>query len=93
MLVFIFHAFSVYYSLYNWIGEHEITKLKKIYVLRIQKKGNQKKAQKDMTVMESQNELFDIFSNVMRKRYLFCTSSHHNIPYEKQQELNKGSGP
>ena len=28
----------------------------------------------------------DIFWNHtmrMRKRYLFCTSSHHNVPYEK----------
>ena len=24
-------AFAMYYSLYNWIGEHEITKLKKIF--------------------------------------------------------------
>ena len=24
----------------------------------------------------------------MRKRHLFCTSSHHNVPYEKQQELS-----
>ena len=32
-----------------------------------------------------------IFSEMrMRKRYLFCTSSH-NVPFEKQQELNKGS--
>ena len=32
-----------------------------------------------------------IFSAMhMRKRHLFCTSSHHNVPYEKQQELNKG---
>ena len=32
-----------------------------------------------------------IFSAMrMRKRYLFCTSCHHNVPYEKQQELNKG---
>ena len=27
----------------------------------------------------------------MRKRHLFCTSGHSNVPYEKQQELNKGS--
>ena len=34
---------------------------------------------------------FLIFSAMrMRKRHLFCTSSHHNVPYEKQQELNKG---
>ena len=43
----------MYYSLYNWIGEHEITKLKKyIYLLRIQKKGHKKQAQKDMNEME-----------------------------------------
>ena len=29
----------------------------------------------------------------MRKRHLFCTISHHNVPYEKQQELNKWSEP
>ena len=29
----------------------------------------------------------------MRKRHLFCTRSHYNVPYEKQQELNKGSEP
>ena len=29
----------------------------------------------------------------MRKRHLFCTSTHHNVQYEKQQELNKGSDP
>ena len=35
-----------------------------------------------------------IFSAMrMRKRHLFCTSSHHNVPYEKQQELNEGSEP
>ena len=25
----------------------------------------------------------------MRKRHLFCTSSHHNVPYEKQQEFTR----
>ena len=35
-----------------------------------------------------------IFSAMrMRKRHLLCTSSHHNAPYEKQQQLNKGSEP
>ena len=29
----------------------------------------------------------------MRKRHLHCTSSHHNVPYVKQQELNEGSEP
>ena len=28
-----------------------------------------------------------IFSAMrMRKRHLFCTSSQHNVPYEKQQQ-------
>ena len=87
-------AFPVYYSLYNWIGEHEITKLKKKYLLRIQKKRTQKQAQKDMNEMEWHKMDYSIFSAMrMRKRHLFCTSSHHNVPYEKQQELNKGSEP
>ena len=38
----------------------------------------------------TQNGLFHI--SAMRKRHLFCTSGHHNVPYEKQQELNQGSG-
>ena len=33
------------YSLYNWIGEHEITKLKK-YLPQIQKKGHKNKRRK-----------------------------------------------
>ena len=29
-----------------------------------------------------------VFSEMrMRKRHLFCTNSHHNVPYEKIQEL------
>ena len=37
----------VYCSLYNWIGEHEITKIKKYtYLLRIQKKRNKNKHNK-----------------------------------------------
>ena len=37
---------------------------------------------------------FLIFSAMcMRNHHLFCTSSQHNVPYEKQQELNKGSEP
>ena len=33
------------YSLYNWIGEHEITKLKK-YLPQIHKKGHKNKRRK-----------------------------------------------
>ena len=29
----------------------------------------------------------------MRKRHLFCRCSHQKVPYEKQQELNKGLSP
>ena len=84
----------MYYSLYNWIGVQEITKLKKIYLLPIRKKRTQKQAQKDMNEMARHKMDYLIFSTMrMRKRHLFCTSSHHNVPYEKQQELNKGSEP
>ena len=32
-----------------------------------------------------------IFSAMrMRKRHLFCTSSHHHVPYEKQQSSTRG---
>ena len=56
-------------------------------LLRIQKKRTQKQAQKDMNDLD-----YLIFSAMrMRKRHLFCTSSHNNVPYEKQQKLNKGS--
>ena len=41
-----FRLVQEYYSLYNWIGEHEITKLKTKYLLRIQKKGRNKKHKK-----------------------------------------------
>ena len=57
-------------------------------------KRTQKEAQKDMNEMELHKMDYLIFSTMhMRKRHLFCTSSHHNAPYEKQQELDKGSEP
>ena len=85
---FYISVFPMYYSLYNWIGEHENTKQKK-YLLRIQKQ-----AQKDMNEMEWHKMDYLIFSAMsMPKRHLFCTSSQHNVPYEKKQELNKGSEP
>ena len=57
-------AFPMYYSLCNWIGEHEITKPKKVYLLRIQKKKDTKTSTKrhESNGM-TQNGLFDIFSN------------------------------
>ena len=36
----------------------------------------------------TQNRPFDNAAMRMRKRHLFYTSSHHNVPYEKQQEFN-----
>ena len=39
-------AFPMYYFLFNWIGEHEIKKLKNIYLLRIHKKGQKDKHKK-----------------------------------------------
>ena len=48
-----------------------------------------RQVQKEMNEIEWHN-----FSAMrMRKHHLFCTSSHHNVPYEKQEELNKGSEP
>ena len=38
--------FPVYYSLYNWTGEHEITKLIKKNLLRIQRKRHKNKHKK-----------------------------------------------
>ena len=52
-----------YYSLYNWIVEHEITKLKKKFASNPEKR-TQKQAQKDISNGMIQNGLFDIFSNV-----------------------------
>ena len=63
-------AFPMYYSLYIWIAEHEITKLKKCIFASNPEKRTHKQAQKDMTEMR------------MRYRHLFCTRSHHNVPYE-----------
>ena len=67
----------------------------KKYLLQIQKrKSLQKQAQKDMNEMESHKMDYLIFSAMrVRKRHPFCISSHHNVPFEKQQQLNKRSGP
>ena len=59
-----------------------------------QKKRTQKQAQKDMNEMEWHKMDSLIFLAMsIRKRHLFCTSSPHNVSYENQQELNKGSEP
>ena len=76
----------MYYSLDNWIGEHEITKLKRKIFASNPEKRTRKQAQKDMNEMEWHKMDYLKFSAMqMRKRHLFCTSSHHNAPYEKQQ--------
>ena len=86
-------VFPTYYTLYNWTGEHEITKVKKKISFESRKR-TQKQAQKDINEMEWHKMDYLIFSAMrMRKLHLFCTSSHHDVPYEKQQELNKGSEP
>ena len=41
----------MYYSLYNWNGQHEITEPKKIFASNPEKR-TQKQAQKDMSEME-----------------------------------------
>ena len=51
--IFYISAFPTYYSLYNWIGEHEMTKLiKNIYICFESRKKDSKLAQKDMNEME-----------------------------------------
>ena len=54
-------------------------------------KKTQKQAEKDINEMEWHKMDYFMFS-AMRKRNLFCTSSH-NVANEKQQELDKGSEP
>ena len=47
-----------------------------------------------MNEMEWHKIDYLLFSAIrMCKRHLFCTNNHHNVPYEKQQELNKGAEP
>ena len=83
-------AFPMYYSLYNWIGEHKIAKLKKTFPSKPGKR-TQKQAQKYVNEIEWHKMDYLIFSAMrMRKRHLFCTSRHHNAPYEKQQEVTRG---
>ena len=75
-------AFHMYYSQFNWIGEHEITNPKKIFASNPGRR-TQKQAQKNMSEMEWHKMDYVIFLAMrMRKRHLFCISSHH----EKQQE-------
>ena len=70
-------AFPMYYSLYDWIREHEITKLKNKYLLRIQKKGPKNKHKKTWMKWNDTKIDYLIFSAMsMRKRHLFCTCSH-----------------
>ena len=60
-------------------------------MLRIQKIGHKNKHKKDMNEMQLHKMDYLIFSAIrMRKRHLFCASGHHNVLYEKQQELNNG---
>ena len=73
-------AFPLYYSLYIWIGEHEVTKLKKKIFASNLEKRTQKQAQKDMNEMERHKMDYFIFSAMrMRKRPLFCTSSQQGV--------------
>ena len=72
------------YSLYNWIGEHEITKLKKNIFASNPEKRTQKQIQKDMNYMEWHKMDYLIFS-AMRMRHLICT-----IPYENNKDSTRG---
>ena len=86
-------AFPMYYSLYNWIEEHGIAKPKKYIFASNPEKRTQKQVPKRHEWNgTTQNGLpYLIFSAMrMRRRHLFCASSHHSVMYVKQQELNKG---
>ena len=49
-------------------------------------KKDTKTSKKHMNEMEWHKMDYLIFSEKrMRKRHLFCTSSHHNVSFEKQQ--------
>ena len=83
-------TFPVYY---NWIGEHEITKPKK-KLPRMQKKGHKNKHKKTwMKWNDTKWTIWYFQQCACVNSHLFCTSGHHNVPYEKQQELNKESKP
>ena len=56
-------AFPMYYSRYIWIGEHEITKLKKQICFESRKKDTKTSKKKHEWNGMTQNGLFDIFSN------------------------------
>ena len=82
-------AFPMYYSLYKWIGEHEITKLKRKICFESRKKDT--KTSTKTHEMEWYKMDYLIFSAMcIRKRHLFCTSSHHNVSYEKRQDVDDG---
>ena len=53
--------FPMHYYLYNWIGEHEITKLKYIYIyiylLRIQRKDTKASTKRHEGIAMTQNGL------------------------------------
>ena len=76
----------MYYSLYNWIGEHEIKMVKKNFLLPIQKKGHKNNHKKTLIKFD-----YLIFSEIrMRKRHLLCTSSHHNVPRKNNKSSTRG---
>ena len=85
-------AFHMYYSLYKWIGEHEITKLKRKICFESRKKDTKTSTKRHE--MEWYKMDYLIFSAMcIRKRHLFCTSSHHNLSCEKRQDVDKGCEP
>ena len=55
--------FPMYYSLYNWIGKHEITKLKKKNSFECRKKDAKTSTKRHEWNGMTQIALFDIFSN------------------------------
>ena len=53
----------MYYSPYNWIGKHEITKLKQNICFESRKKDTKTFTKRHERNGKTQNELFDVFRN------------------------------
>ena len=77
---------------YIFYIEHEMTNLEKICA-SIQEMDTKTSTKRHKWNEMTQNGLFDIFSNAHVQTPAICTSSHHNVPYETQQVLQKGSEP
>ena len=90
---FYISASPVYhYSPYAWIGEHEIAKLKKkVYILRIQKKGHKNNHKKKwMKCNDTKCTVWYFQQCACINAIYFVVTTTYRM---KKKELNKGSEP